>query len=438
MSQSVARERVMKCRAKMLIKYPFFAVLMMSMEMVFTDRLPSGAPLPTAATDMKTIFINPAFVDTVDDDVLMFVLAHEIDHAAKKHCLRRGSRDPLTWNVACDYSNNLFLKDCGFKIWSEALIDERFRDESGYAMSADRIFNTLQKEEQDEQSSGQRGQGQSQGDDDDDDAQAGGGAGASGDEDDDLQQPGGSRSQGQQQPQQGPPGIGQPGNQHHSPMLGDIQEPDEAKDPVQRDKMEREIQNKVAQAATVAKMMGDMPGALERFVDQILKPQVPWYEKLRHLMTEMKPDDEDWSRRNRRCRSAYLPADYSERMGGVGIINDTSMSIGDDELIKFNTESFSVFEDLKPEWVRIMWADTRVASEQLFEQGDVFLPKPAGGGGTDMRVPLKAMEKYEPQVVLLFTDGETPWPKQETPYPLIVACTTDAKVPIGDVIRIDS
>jgi predicted metal-dependent peptidase len=49
----------------------------------------------------------------------MFVLAHEIDHAAKKHCLRRGSRDPLAWNVACDYSNNLFLKDCGFKIWSE-------------------------------------------------------------------------------------------------------------------------------------------------------------------------------------------------------------------------------------------------------------------------------------------------------------------------------
>jgi phosphoenolpyruvate carboxylase len=47
MTQSVARERVMKARAKMLIKYPFFAVLMMSMEMVFTDTLPDGSPLPT-------------------------------------------------------------------------------------------------------------------------------------------------------------------------------------------------------------------------------------------------------------------------------------------------------------------------------------------------------------------------------------------------------
>jgi hypothetical protein len=193
-----------------------------------------------------------------------------------------------------------------------------------------------------------------------------------GEEDEDQQGSGGGRQ---------PPGIGEPGNQHHSPMLGDIQEPEEAKDPVARDKLEREIQNKVAQAATVAKMMGDMPGALERFVDQILAPQVPWYEKLRHLMSEMKPDDEDWSRRNRRCRTAYLPADYSEHMGGVGIINDTSASIGDDELIKMNSEANSVIEDLKPEWVRIMWADTRVASEQLFEPGDPFTPKPPAAAG---------------------------------------------------------
>jgi predicted metal-dependent peptidase len=409
MTQSVARERVMKARAKMLIKYPFFAVLMMSMEMVLTDTLPDGQPLPTAATDMKTIFINEQFVESIDDDTLIFVLAHEIDHAAKKHCLRRGGRHPLAWNVACDYSNNLFLKDCGFKIWDAALLDERFRDESGFAMSADRIFNILMKEAQDEQSGGQRGQGSGE----DGDDQQGSGSGSS------------------------PPGIGEEGNQHHSPMLGDIQEPDEVHDPVERDKLEREVQNKVAQAATVAKMMGDMPGALERFVNQILAPQVPWYEKLRHLMSEMKPDDEDWSRRNRRCRTAYLPADYSEHMGGIGIINDTSASIGDDELIKMNSEAHSVIEDLKPEWVRIFWADAHVASEQLFEPGDPFVPKPAGGGGTDMRVPLREMEQHEPDVVLLFTDGHTPWPKEEPPYPLIVCCTTQVAVPIGDVIRLD-
>jgi predicted metal-dependent peptidase len=383
---SVARERIMKARAKMLIKHPFFAVLMMGMQMVIDDTF------PTAATDMKTMWINPAFVETINDDVLMFVLAHEIDHAAKKHCLRRGGREALPWNVACDYSNNLFLKDCGFKIWEEALIDERFRDESKFAMSADRIFNIIMKEQQDQQSGGQRGQ---DGDDGDD-------------------QQGSSPGQGQ-----GQPGIGEPGSGHSSPMLGDIQEPEELNDPVAQDKLERDIHQKVAQAATMAKMMGNMPGALERFVDQILAPQVPWYDKLRHLMAEVKPEDEDWSRRNRRCRTIYLPTDHTERMGGIGIINDTSMSISDEELIKFNSEAYSVIEDLKPEWVRILWADTRVASEQLFEPGDPFTPKPTGGGGTDMRVPLREMAKEEP------------------PYPLIVCCTTQAQCPVGDVIRID-
>lgn len=404
---SVARERIMKARSKLLIKHPFFAVLMMSMEMVIDDHLPDGRPLPTAATDMKTLWINPEFVESINDDVLMFVLAHEIDHAAKKHCLRRGGRNPLKWNIACDYSNNLFLQDCGFKVWDKALIHERFRDETGFAMSADRIFNIISKEEQDEQSGGQRGQGDG---DEDDEGQGGGG--------------------------QGQPGMGEPGGAHHSPMLGDIQEPEELNDPVAEAKLDRDVQQRVAQAATMAKMMGNMPGALERFVDQILKPQVPWFDKLRYLMAEMKPEDEDWSRRNRRCRSVYLPTDHTERMGGVGIINDTSMSISDEELIKFNTEANSVIEDLKPEWLRILWADVRVASEQLFEPGDPFTPKPTGGGGTDMRVPLKAIEEYEPEVVLLFTDGETPWPQEEPPYPLIVCCTTLANVPIGEVIRI--
>lgn len=427
MTQSIARERVMKVRAKMLIKFPFFAVLMMGMEMVIVDETspPQLQRFTTAATDMKTLWLNAAFIDTIDDDVLMFVLAHEIDHAAKKHCLRRGSRDPFEWNVACDYSNNLFLKDCGFKIWSEALIDERFRDEdTGYAMAADRIFNILKKEQQDEQSSGQRGQGS--GDDDDDEDSQGSSAGG--------KQPQGAN--GQSQGQSGPPKIGAPGTEHYSPMLGDIEEPEEAKDIVERDKLEREIQHKVAQAATMAKMMGDMPGALQRFVDEILASQVPWYDKLRHLMVDVKQDDEDWSRRNRRCRSIYLPTDWSEAMGGVGIIDDTSMSIGDEELIKYNTEAHSIIEELKPAWVRIMWADTRVAGEQLFEPGDPFTPKPVGGGGTDMRVPLREMEKYEPEVVILFTDGHTPWPTEPPPYPLIV-CTTGVEPPFGDVIHID-
>ena len=53
-----------------------------------------------------------------------------------------------------------------------------------------------------------------------------------------------------------------------------------------------------------------------------------------------------------------------------------------------------------------------------------------GGGGTDMTVVLEAADKkYKPDVIVLVTDGYTPWPEQRTRYRLVVACTTDAHVP---------
>jgi predicted metal-dependent peptidase len=388
-------KRIKNARAKMLVKHPFFATIMMGMPMVLTT------DIPTAATDMKSLFVNPDFVESIDDDVLMFVVAHEIMHTALEHGIRRQSRDPMLWNIATDYSINLTLKDSKFKVWDRALLDEQFRNEDGFAIAADVIYRQLEQEQQQQPQGGGQGQGQGQG-----------------------------------QPQQGS-GAGQPGQPHHSPMLGDLIEPDEAKDPVAQDKLSRDIQQRVAQAANVARMVGNLPAGIERFVEQVLDPKVPWYEMLRHLMTEFQPTDDDWSRRNRRFADIYLPSENAEnRLGEFIAIGDTSGSIGDEEMAQYLAEFRGVAEDCKPERTRLVWADARVAGEQVFDEHDELIPRPEGGGGTDMRVPLKHVEQYDPKIVVLFTDGFTPWPTEEPPYPLIVCCTSEVKVPVGEVVRI--
>ena len=183
-------------------------------------------------------------------------------------------------------------------------------------------------------------------------------------------------------------------------------------------------------------MAGKMPGSLERFINEVLNPQVPWQDYLREYMTKVTKADESWNKRNRRFSDVYLPTRHSERMGEIAVIGDTSGSIGHHELNKVGAEIRGIADDCNPERVRVIWADTKVASEQVFEDGEALLFQPTGGGGTDMRVPLDHVEQYNPEVVVLITDGYTPWPTEEPPYPLIVVCTTNAPVPIGQVVRI--
>lgn len=53
-----------------------------------------------------------------------------------------------------------------------------------------------------------------------------------------------------------------------------------------------------------------------------------------------------------------------------------------------------------------------------------------GGGGTDMRIPIAhAEEHHSPEVIVLVTDTETPWPDTPTRARLIVAATQDGTVP---------
>lgn len=422
---SQAMDRLKKARAKMLVKHPFFATLMMSMPMVETTQI------PTAATDMKSLFINPDFIETLDDNVLMFVIAHEIMHTALEHGMRLQQRVPLRWNVAADYAINLILQESGFKVWDQALLDKKYA-----GMSADTIYNLLTKEE-DEQKKQQpqpgQGQGQPQSGDGDDEGDGQGGGG----QPDTTQPPQPGQGQGQGQPTQGQPKTGEPGNAHHSPMLGDLKTPESDGDPVAEEKLRKDIQQRVAQAASIARMTGNLSGGLERFVAEVLEPKVPWFDTLRHLMTEFEQVDEDWVQRNRRFSNVYLPSDNAECRMGVAVgIGDTSGSIGNEELCAYGGEFVGICEQTKPEEIRMVWADTRVAGEQVFEVGDDIDLKPAGGGGTDMRVPLKYVEQFEPRIVVLFTDGYTPWPTEEPPYPLIVCCTTNAACPIGEVIRI--
>jgi len=362
-----------KARGKLVLKQPFFATIALTTPQVITDEL------PTAGTDMETIFYNPNFVSSLPSvDHVMTLIGHEVMHIAQHHGDRLHHRDPDVWNQACDYNINATLVECGFTPLDNWLYDKRFGTKS-----SDEIYNILMRERKQEPQSGQ-GDGQ------------------------------------------GKPGPGQIGRDL---MPSQRTAEEEAK-------VRENIRQRVAQAAAMARMAGKMSAGLARFVDGILNPPLPWIDILRDRMQRVTRNDESWSRPNRRFTDIIMPSRYSLEIGPVAVIGDTSGSITNAELSRIGSEVAAISEQLQPENLRVIWADTKVCGEQVFVQGDNIDLKPVGFGGTDMRVPLAHVEQYQPDIVILITDGYTPWPRVEPDYPLIVLCTTDADVPIGEVIRI--
>ena len=197
----------------------------------------------------------------------------------------------------------------------------------------------------------------------------------------------------------------------------------------------QQVRQVVAQAATVARMAGKMSAGLERMVGDILQPKVPWADVLRDFMQSVARDDESWSRRNRRFTDVYLPDLYSLRLGTICVIGDVSGSISAEDWSQVLAEVTDMAERTRPEVMRLISADVQVTADVALDQDTIRTTHITGGGGTDMRVPLEYVEQYRPDVVVLLTDGYTPWPDCEPPYPLVVCCTTDATVPVGRVVR---
>lgn len=116
----------------------FYGSLLCNMEIVWDTE-----DTETAAVDGTTIYWNPDWFLTLSPDTRKTVLMHEIDHVARLHLLRRGTRDAKLWNYACDYriNNDLVTQKYSFKGIEAGCIDSSF-DENGI-LAEEEIYEQL-------------------------------------------------------------------------------------------------------------------------------------------------------------------------------------------------------------------------------------------------------------------------------------------------------
>lgn len=173
---------------------------------------------------------------------------------------------------------------------------------------------------------------------------------------------------------------------------------------------------------------GTLPAGLDRWADSMLAPpQVHWTEVLRTTLRRSIAHRagltfHSYARpARRRVPGAILPAMRTASVG-VSVVVDTSGSMAQTDLDAALAEIDGVLRTatVDRDRVRVLACDAATSVPQRVSSATKV--KLQGGGGTDMRVGIAAATatRPHPDVVVVLTDGGTPWPDTELPHAELV------------------
>lgn len=192
-----------------------------------------------------------------------------------------------------------------------------------------------------------------------------------------------------------------------------------------------EIRRVVAvEAAQHARQRGSEPGSDLRQVLDRLEPRTPWQSLLsgavrravgwaagRGEYTYNRP-----SRRSGSVRGVVLPGQHRP-VPRLSIIVDTSYSVDDGLLAQALGEIDGALAALGVPGSNATVYSVDAAVHTVKKVRRAKDTKLVGAGGTDLRHGLKAAqeERPRPDVIIVLTDGDTPWPAQPPPGAAVIA-----------------
>jgi predicted metal-dependent peptidase len=412
--------------AYLVFKWPLFAQLIYSsLEIEYTIH----PAVPVAATDARSIFINPdGFVRAEITDVLeiVFVEAHEVYHyilydivmsatwiiTMKVH-IGNGEELPYDHDLmgrAMDYRINASLVDSKIGRMPKCGLYDPSLSEKGFESCVEIYVKLWQRH------GGMKGYKERE-----KERKAGNKIGRYG----------------------GTGRLGDGFDRHMAPRPGQVE--------AQRGKREQAI----IAAAEIAQrtVPGSVPAMLKRILDDIVNPKVPWDRHLRAMMQRKAGQPRlDWRRHNRRLASREDPMYFATKGHiGAGIIvaiGDNSGSITAKVANVFGSEMLGIVKDLNPVKLIVIWCDAAITRiDEVDEPQDLDglfadwrTAGIGGGGGTDFRPPFEKIKEMGivPDMVVYLTDMEGRFPTEEPPYPVIWgSIKSNKKAPFGEIVHVE-
>lgn len=332
--------------------------------------------VPTAGTNGLTVYYNPEFISNLDTTELTGLIAHEVWHVAYNHLTRLNGRDPKVWNIAGDYVINYMLTHAGFTIPKGGLYDEQYKD-----MTTEAVYELVY----DEHKNNETFQG-------------------------DLLQPGAIE-----------------GDSTEGMSETDI-----------KDRVTSIIVQAQTQSIMAGKAAGEIPGEIERLIDDLINPKLDWKQLLDRFVSEKVKNDYSWQRPNKRFMpNHYLPSMWSDSIGHVTIAIDTSGSVSEDELKEMLSEIESIREIYNPKELTILDCDYEIHNIHTVTEGtDIMDLKFSGNGGTRFEPVIDYCRQHKTSLLIYFTDLWADPIREHQDFDVLWICTDNSHEPaeIGETI----
>lgn len=163
----------------------------------------------------------------------------------------------------------------------------------------------------------------------------------------------------------------------------------------------------VQSAVTLGRMAGKTPGKVEKILNEILKPKLPWKSILHNYLQDKLDADWSWNRPNRRFHDVYLPSLLPDegRLISIAMFLDTSGSIKEEDVKRFVSEVAYIHSEFKPAKLSVLQFDVTIQEENTYLPDDNLKKiKIKGGGGTSYHHIRNWIQKNKPTLALIFTD----------------------------------
>lgn len=375
MENSMNLQRI---KTQIMLHWKFFGVLLHNFNFKVDNNQPTAYVTPTG-----TIAYNESFMDSLPEKEQIFVILHEILHAAFGHTTRIFKMNRDIWpvaNMAGDYLVNEVLNGFNLPRPNGCLFDKKYTVDTYTLEDVTReLLKTCKTVK--------------------------------------------------------------------IPVLGfDVQQDadNDSKEKQESNtqeakKFEQKMKQGLVAATEIAKAQGKLPGSLERAMGELIKPKTNWRRELHDWFNVRVKTKRSYARPNRRLikDELYIPTKNNLGCGHIGIGVDVSGSIGQKELDIFGSELNYLFTSCIPRKITIVYFDGHLQKVETYDKLPIKLTA-CGGGGTKFHVCFDHFNTLDEPItgMVFMSDGYGTWPK-EPKYPVVMLSTTKETMPFGKTIHVE-